>query len=641
MEESKGIDKGWYLGLDFGTSNTYLVGYYSWGDKAAGKFYATELMSEDLRSSDMGIPTAITKEAKQYLIGQQALEKFNENKELKIFRELKIYARCLSPVGDSDSQQTETSKVQVGTEEISAKEALENFFKILFEKANESIEKIPQNEQSGILRPEKITYSTIQNIVIGCPNSEGQEIDTGNVSSPTVHYTSVLQDALSSCFITGLRLLNKRKRKDEMKQKIKVVPEAKLAGITYLCSSKTENDVALVVDCGGGTTDFALVQWKESNEGVRKMESTFIGKGCDRAGNNIDEEIQKGFGKHVSQEGARVSKEFVFKSDSNHPRNESDLIGQHGQYSFSDNEIQCSLSYVPTYGLLGKIGGGNRYKRINEESVYKSIVEALSNQLRNWEKSRQPESKQINTVFFVGGTSFIVPYMRKVCDFVREKQEEGSKIFAEEVRVVTPDGGYPKIQKNHIEFMDNLYNDGKSGWGNASIRFNNTTYMLTCFNAIAIGACIEALGKEVVLYPKIEYLLDGTTWREIYSPEKDGVLTPLLDTEGFVSTGYDYKQIELFYEVHKRNRAPKKLQIRIGGSSEIAIEIPFERIEKINNENRSRSEEQKRYLVISFALAQSGDLNYKIGEGEIVEKDGRKISEIIETFITSRQSFLN
>ena len=67
---------------------------------------------------------------------------------------------------------------------------------------------------------------------------------------------------------------------------ITVVPEPELAGVTYLFSeSNREDKKVLVIDIGGGTTDFSVLEYKSG-----KVEAASIGS-CEIAGDAIDKLI--------------------------------------------------------------------------------------------------------------------------------------------------------------------------------------------------------------------------------------------------------------------------------------------------------------------------------------------------------------
>lgn len=619
MEESKGIDEGWYLGIDFGTSNTYLVGYYSWGS-GKGKLYPTELMHSNIADVDRGIPTVITRLNKVkllgrneviYYIGKEAIEKATKNKLNKCV-DLKQKARKLDPCSDTLNESIVFKKGEKG---VSRDEVLQAFFSVLIQKANEEISKKNEPGYDPLPLPQ-ITETTIKSIVIGCPNSEGKAIelnDSGSGGKVTVDYGSVLQNALAAC-------ITEEANKEALKRKIKVVPEAVLAGIAYLYNSK-KDDVILVVDSGGGTTDFALLYWKGD-----EIQNDFIGEGCDFAGNEIDRTIYK---KLFLEEGTsndkgedsemmdkvREAKEHIFRDDKGDPR-EGEELGK-ASHLFEINNAKRVLHYnKDEKRLYEQSNDQEEIVRIGEEEVYKKICEKLSEDLKLIKAT-------INTIFFVGGTSYILPLRLEISSLVQsqqgEEKDKSSKKFSNKVSVRTPFGTYTPISISSF-----VQNTKREETGNRI--FFDREHKITCFNAVAIGACIRALGTKIVSCPKIELACETDeepAWVTIYDPQQESVRTALVDTVDVCAAFANKNDISLYY----RSDIPMKFRIRINGK---LMEDVIRVNKKVMKDILSDSGKD---LVINFSLTGSGTLVCTTGMGTIEkERKGYYVKDKIKTF---------
>ncbi len=540
------MKKGWYLGIDFGTSNTYIVGYYYMGNGNGGKFYATELMPEDLLDGDKGIPTVIAAEKilgndlkennsdNLFYVGKQALR----HPMLPIVRDqLKSNARLFDPHSEIGSA---IEEIDLGTGEcqykLSVEEALVKFFAFIFDEKR-------RNEKAGKQREleAEITKDTIQSIVIGCPNTDDNNKTQSTIDNNgrIVLYGTLLVDVLAKCFEAGeiLELNQNNSKSMEVREwkKVQVVPESELAGITYLYSCQKADDVVLVVDSGGGTTDFALLYWKEEN-GRYTLHSQCIGGECNYAGSSIDESIQQSIqriGNYPTKVACMRAKEDLFKGteDEYKSKSEKDLRGEKSSVSGIQG-LQIGYDTNVAEGMYLTDEKNPRLKGpIRETKVYNSIIGQLKSGLDQikadengirWEINSTKNSSgrqkyitlkhKINKVFFMGGTSYIAPFREEIMAFVKGYNESQKKeIFDEDLKALTT--------------FDN----------NIRIRLDNEQEVgVNCFNAVALGACIKALGEELVSFPKIEFRWrGGREWEIIYDPDKQGVLAVLLGTVHF------------------------------------------------------------------------------------------------------------
>ena len=275
---------------------------------------------------------------------------------------------------------------------------------------------------------------------------------------------------------------------------MEVVPEPELAGLTYLCSGNTENDVILVVDSGGGTTDFSLLYWKNG-----KIISECIGEQCNIAGDKVDGIIlgkvnSKAPTARITKEQCKKGKEDLFlftdvRLGSSRPRTVAELQSS-GETVIDDQSI--------AYADIESCAQGE---------IYSKIVENLSAALQSSKAIENIKNeKTINKILFVGGTSFVSPLREAIVKFAKS-----NALFTAIVETVTPfdhDIGI-KFESNHDPVKIN------------------------CFNAVAIGASIKAIGVEPTIFPTVEFKwkISDPVWQPLFSAEQDGTLAGIIQED--------------------------------------------------------------------------------------------------------------
>lgn len=555
----------WYIGIDFGTSNTYIVGY----EKVSKKFYYSSFMPNELTMGDKGIPTVITVDGimnedltdyvKTFYIGKEALQ----HPFLHIERNLKNYARAYDPDLSGDSAPCDcTRPIEFGRPEDpllkkTVHELIGTFFKEIFDRINSATNDI------------SITKDTIKSIVIGCPSMNGSIID-----SRSIYYDEVLIQAIAQSFNADEDFYPIRDSKGKIKRdkngniqkwgKVKVIPEPELAGLTYLCSGNMEDDVVLVVDSGGGTTDFSLLYWEDG-----QIISKCIGEQCDVAGNEIDNTIKKIIrDERITKEQCRRGKEDLFLDKfSRRPRTILEL-----------HKADCMTEVMGH--LIHYSNGDICLSPSDKTEVYDKIVSKLCEAMTRLKL----ENRCINKILFVGGTSFVSPLRDAIIAF--SKNEAVSHIFDEVVEAVTP--------------FDN----------EIRVKFENDSdpVSINCFNAVAIGACISAIDIKPTVFPTIEFSWDADSgqWKEMFSPKKNGVIAGILqDTMHFYCNYMEKDNVCLYQGVNE----PVKFYIRINGKRLFSIEVTTEQIQAIQND-----------LILLFSLNKNNELIYSIYDGKYVEK---------------------
>lgn len=479
------MDQKWCIGIDFGTSNTYIVAY----DKDANMLYSQKL-PESLRMGDRGIPTVVaydivykideaqtTVDAEDVLIGKQAIE----HGSLIHYRNLKQDSRRANP----KDKREETKGFNFGTETPFFKltgEIIANFFKKAFEKMSE-----------GINNYFNFNENTIERIVIGCPCVSKNE-----------RYDDVLKEGLCKCFLSNA---DKSKIKN-FNKKIEVLPEPELAGITYLMHSCVADDVILVIDAGGGTTDFSVL-WIEGDEDQKKVISKKIEqdrKLHDIGGKNIDEVI-----KIAVSEKIKGNKGKTELNSDEIPLIEDCRLCKENIFSQTSNPEHKASGEVKGVTVFYKKSGkeNTNYIILDNIKSFKEILENLGKRLEEGLKKYFNESfKKINKVLFVGGTSKIYPLRQSFIGVIERLKSEN--IVADNVVYITP-----QDKKWQIKIGEGTEKGETVTW----------------FNAVAIGACIKAIGKNPVVLPTIDFKWsnDGEqSWVRIFPKSniiEQGVLT--------------------------------------------------------------------------------------------------------------------
>lgn len=445
--------KEWYIGIDFGTSNTYIAAY-----EAKSKKLFTGSFKKDIEDTSQNIPTGIVLDVvksekghdeKSYYIGAE----IEAHPILHPFKELKMAAREIMPKNGTFGRGAVTfpfencgidSNVELGREDYSVpvevKDLEKQFFKRVLCIDDKNFE---------------VNKDTVQQIVIGQP-VRNDEI-----------YEGVLKDLLAESFTDD------ETEQKFFKDKIQVVAEPELAGITYFYSERErENKTVLVIDIGGGTTDFSIMAYDSNGEvKVANIAS------CEIAGNAIDKMIYELLPKSLnvrSMVKCRNWKQTLFAEDKN----------DYKIYPKSVDELRDPMCMVDIGQEIGVKGCYIYYKSSNlsgnsisiedsiTEKIYKEIEDALNKALDKWKNENN--EKKINTIFFVGGTSIITPLREGLEQIVKDKFHgipiETVTMFEDNQKSIKADGG--------------------------------PTFYVTCYNAVAIGACLKAMNDRISLRHK-------------------------------------------------------------------------------------------------------------------------------------------
>lgn len=268
----------WYIGLDFGSSNSCVLFY----DAVSNELLSSSVIVDIGDKYSLNIPTKMTYgEEENILIGQKAVQESKSHYILECLK--KALRRCTpeklkgEPYKSADADEismfaTSQDTVQFGSSGTpkTIKAIAIDFFRELFQ--NDEAKKQKLN----------IGSATIKKIVIGKPIAE--DITSG--SSESVDYETDLREVMETTF----GLLNRRvgetgiafdKRKNET---IQITSEPELAGRAYLHSENpNEEKKVLVIDIGGGTTDFSILNYT----GDGKIQPYNIGS-SEYAGNTVD-----------------------------------------------------------------------------------------------------------------------------------------------------------------------------------------------------------------------------------------------------------------------------------------------------------------------------------------------------------------
>lgn len=492
------IQKEWYIGIDFGTSNTCIIAY----EKNEHLLYSHSLADGMGDKMLLNIPSCISRDVNPanvqeplYYVGTEA----SLHPVLRPYRGLKDAAREVTPnnglFGRNSVQYPFEecgldSNIEMGNDDLSlpvqVRELVLQFLRrVLHLKSSEG--KIYEADEK------KINKDTVKQIVIGQPVERTE-------NSSLISYEDTLKGLLAECF-TG------KKEEANFIKKISVIPEPELAGITYLYSEEQRaNKKVLVIDIGGGTTDFSVLEYKNGD-----VKAFNIGS-CNVAGNAIDDLIFDILPDSIphSKAKCRAWKESLFADKVSFGDNttimpkETDVLLSDNGYSdteYKKGEKSFRLYYNSCNSYDYKIVIGEKI-----QGIYNEIGNALRNALDGKNRRNAIQIHGITTVFFCGGTSIITPLREHLVNIVMEKESKN---------------GEPKYcvgcfdKKNDVVTM--FSND--TGEGKTIKVSQELSIPITCYNAVAIGACIKAMGNKVHPRPAICFI------------QPDGIKIPFVASE--------------------------------------------------------------------------------------------------------------
>lgn len=491
-------EKEWFIGIDFGTVNTYIVAY----ENKSKEFYLNQSSAFAGGFSDMytNIPTVITANKTtegivDYYCGQAAVK----YPFLHLFRGLKNAARQLTPENGKFGgavppceypfdQCGKDTLIQLGNNDEpfcpSAKELVVEFFK-----------KILNVDSTEF----QINKDTVKRIVIGRPvcNTENGGTNT--------HYEKTLEEILTECFVG-------KATDDNFVNKIVVAAESELAGTTFLCSrtDRVEMGNVLVIDIGGGTTDFSILSYKDGKVSANNLGN----EPCNIAGNAIDDYIFS-----LLPEDSRLKSKVKCKEWKEHlfadAEGQSDavtIIPKDTKQLEDDKKGRIALDktkWYLSYNTHGEntivLSKTDEKAVINEdkkavfkedkkaviniegkdittiEDIFNLIADKLTSALNKWKENNKEE--KINKILFVGGTSIITPLRESLIEAVNKC---GFDVHNNDV--VTP-------FDTHKGFTLSIPKKPRSV---------DKDPQITLYNAVAIGALIKALGDISIVRPHVE-----------------------------------------------------------------------------------------------------------------------------------------
>ena len=369
------------LGIDFGTTYTYVYKEENGTIEQFGR--------GSIYEGTAGIPTAIGKlYDDNFVIGIDAIHVSGKG-ELKgiLHRDLKQKLRNCYKESDDDIDEDEIED---------AKKWVSNFFVTLF--------------SHGIIK------SNVDRIICGMPAVTLVNEDDG---TDPITYSGCMRDILQSIFPNA---------------NITCIAEPVLAGEGLgVIQRNSYSGNVLVVDLGGGTNDYTVVQITES--GSKVVVPSIGGNGP--GGTKIDQCICDGVAHHTQGSVAgglssiRLAKEEVFKFpyDDNYGDAMLEASGQPVRLSYSGKASVSSYHEIDLSYDVELAGSGGLF-----DDVAKKVE-------KYWREQILPRNIHIDNVFFVGGGARIYPLRKAIidkinnidstyqysCDFIGESLNEAPR----------------------------------------------------------------------------------------------------------------------------------------------------------------------------------------------------------------------
>ena len=505
------------LGIDFGTTYTFVIKGYGIDsereqlDYIGGELYEnTSKEGGDVIKYSNGIRTVIGySDEKGWKIGQDAISlkddiddkgdwKFpiyfdlkkgllNIAKELQDdksnLNNLKDFEKWLSCEGNDEKKEKYGFSFKEGGKKkfFSAIDLAKKFFELLFKHDIFNV------------------FNDIKCVVMGAPSA-----DMGIIDKSTCYNAVILQDILSYIAqeILGLKI----DEKDML-----IIPEPQLAGKAFIAEEQMpelcDGEQLLVVDIGGGTTDFAVLE-RKGNQYIAPCASR---GDIEIAGNCFDKALEtcitmndpRAEGKHFTVEARRIAKEelFLTKQSSKiqnlaekNKKTEDEIYKDyldHGRRSvIKDRDGEKYGVYWKKKHKEGIPHDG--YKQDADNHVFDDLqieYELLFKNLIYDETSEVPRGLAVNLreyvndipkdilkwgklkVLFVGGASQMKELCKLLCEKGLELKQEGNQWYK---------------YKNGEKFKVTCYPD--ETW----VSQDKKESQLTCANMIAIGALLFA-----------------------------------------------------------------------------------------------------------------------------------------------------
>ncbi len=478
------------LGIDFGTSYTFIVKID--GDKRTPygglRFYEGNFAIEKFLKSTPGIKTKIGWNGDSWKVGREAdgINESNVCDDLKTkIRQMTKYMlgsdnyKQLTPEAYTDEWYQSANQDDRKQAEDCGKTFIiggrETYYSAV-ELAKIFFEEILKDDYGGTL---KGIFDDIDCIVCGAPGiAMKQQCETGeeSVITDSLTYKSILTEYI-------LKPIIKKTGKDN----IKCIPidEPVLAAVAFYDRKLYEGDInttILVVDCGGGTTDYALIEYDKNELFNFRLVDCSEGS-SEPAGNTFDEMIAETLGKdgrNFKKEALTDAKEQLFKSfdrfASEHPELETAALNE-GYRNYIEYGRRAYVSdydgnhYVIALNSLHKSDVTEKdyyattfcgLRKEKEKGKEKRAMHNLVEKIRYFVLNNLGKISSVNRVLFVGGSSNMDIFREYVMD----------KLFD-----TRGDDGCWRLDGSVIK--DDFF----------QIKESNP---INCSNAIAIGAALSA-----------------------------------------------------------------------------------------------------------------------------------------------------
>lgn len=419
------------LGIDFGTSYSFIVKL----SESDGK-ERVELFGKDLYEAPRSANAAVGGDASFYLkhskgirtwialandgkwvVGKNNIETALKNKtvsEENICRNIKDLLRNCTSANDIGNKSGRCGK-ELNQQYYSGIELTTEFFK----------EIVQSNEDNPI----SVETKDIEAVVIGVPACEVLIKEQAETDS-YVYRANLTEKVLPEiCKALGL---------DPNRIKMSVWPEPILAGFAYrkLGAIEKEQDLGrtLVIDIGGGTSDFAIVEnrngkfslFKQSRGGRLPAGNTF--------NKNLREVIREQCKVQIdNDDDLEAAKEELFLSPyapqfQPLETEETDYLENYLKYYAHGRRCVVTKdrkSYYVAFNkaCLGDPEGEEPTAIWDTEKGFKKIYNAFSKRfLQFWnqitDSKKTPMEEMFQSVFFVGGTCAMFPLRYRICKYL-------------------------------------------------------------------------------------------------------------------------------------------------------------------------------------------------------------------------------
>lgn len=589
-------EKEWYIGIDFGTSNTCVIAY----EAKQGKLYSGDL-TEKISDGFSNISSCISLDVdplnsngQLYYVGEEV----SKHPVLRPFKGLKAAAREITPNnGLFGKKAIEYPFNECGLDSMLEMGTIDNPLHV-------NVRALVVQFLKKVLHIDDIKWGlckeTVKKIVIGCP-----AIKKSNDTCCKESYEDTLKGLLAECF-TGNRADIKFIGNTVGDGIITVVPEPELAGVTYLFSeSNREDKKVLVIDIGGGTTDFSVLEYKSG-----KVEAASIGS-CEIAGDAIDKLIFDLLPDGIphSKGECRKWKEQLFAKILEGKITPFDTANL--SRAITGQKITGEQFWIYYNEISNPLIKGIAIGKEIEVKVFDKIGKALQSALDDKAHGGKNPITGITTIFFVGGTSIITPLREKLVGIVADTSKSYCAVnFNRETDVVDMFG-------DKIRTL-------KADWDNP--------LTVSCYNAVAIGACIKAMGEELLrVKPKV--YCKG--FYDVYEKEMDTIDKDLIIVKDkeipFAYVYYNSEQVSRFKVRRTLSLDTRIVQLKAVGGCLKKYRVSKQEIQKINSG-----------LLIYAALTKSG-IEYKACSfsGDPNTLSDREISTKIQVLVNIKMELVS